>query len=136
SDNRQDAALQAGHFNDFTFVSLLRGAVYRALRAAGDAGIEDSRLGAAVRAALGFDRPLREGEDPRDSHRVEWLQDPAVVGRDLTDAEEVLRFVLAYRTWFDQRRGWRFTNPNLEDLGLLRVAYMELDALAHDERQF
>src|SRR5690606_14460134 len=77
TDNRQDAALQAGHFNDFTFVSLLRGAVYRALRAAGDAGIEDSQLGAAVRAALGFDRHLREGEDPHDSHRVEWLQDPA-----------------------------------------------------------
>src|SRR5262249_46206962 len=26
SDNRQDAALQAGHFNDFVFISLLRGA--------------------------------------------------------------------------------------------------------------
>ena len=25
TDNRQDAALQAGHFNDFLFVSLLRG---------------------------------------------------------------------------------------------------------------
>lgn len=27
TDNRQDAALQAGHFNDFVFVSLLRGAI-------------------------------------------------------------------------------------------------------------
>jgi hypothetical protein len=27
TDNRQDAALQAGHFNDFLFVSLLRGAI-------------------------------------------------------------------------------------------------------------
>ena len=26
TDNRQDAALQSGHFNDFLFVSLLRGA--------------------------------------------------------------------------------------------------------------
>jgi DEAD/DEAH box helicase len=31
SDNRQDAALQAGHFNDFVFVSLLRGATLAAL---------------------------------------------------------------------------------------------------------
>src|SRR5690606_28864026 len=27
TDNRQDAALQAGHFNDFIFVTLLRGAI-------------------------------------------------------------------------------------------------------------
>src|SRR5690606_30103865 len=33
TDNRQDAALQAGHFNDFTFVSLLRAAIVRALKA-------------------------------------------------------------------------------------------------------
>ncbi len=31
TDNRQDAALQAGHFNDFLFVSLLRGAILRAV---------------------------------------------------------------------------------------------------------
>ena len=30
-DNRQDAALQAGHFNDFVQVTQLRGALYRAL---------------------------------------------------------------------------------------------------------
>lgn len=29
TDNRQDAALQAGHFNDFVFVSLLRGEPWR-----------------------------------------------------------------------------------------------------------
>ena len=31
TDNRQDAALQAGHFNDFIFVTLLRGAILAAL---------------------------------------------------------------------------------------------------------
>lgn len=38
TDNRQDAALQAGHFNDFLFVSLLRGAILRAVLDAGDEG--------------------------------------------------------------------------------------------------
>ena len=33
---------------------------------------------------------------------------------------EAMRDVLAYRVWFDQRRGWRYTNPNLEQLGLIR----------------
>ena len=33
-DNRQDASLQAGHFNDFVQVTQLRGALYRAAGAA------------------------------------------------------------------------------------------------------
>lgn len=136
TDNRQDAALQAGHFNDFTFVTLLRGAIHRALREAGDAGISDSGLGGAVRSALGFDRDLANGEDPAESHRREWLQDPAAIGRDLHDGLDTLRFVLAYRTWYDQRRGWRYTNPNLEDLGLLRVEYQGLTELCADTRLF
>lgn len=136
TDNRQDAALQAGHFNDFTFVTLLRGAIHRALRVAGASGISDSALGTAVRASLGFDREPARGEDPAESHRREWLQDPAAVGRDLHDGLETLRFVLAYRTWYDQRRGWRYTNPNLEDLGLLRVEYQDLSALCMDGAEF
>ena len=32
TDNRQDAALQAGHFNDFIFVTLLRAAILSALK--------------------------------------------------------------------------------------------------------
>jgi hypothetical protein len=32
TDNRQDASLQAGHFNDFVQVLLLRGALLAALR--------------------------------------------------------------------------------------------------------
>jgi hypothetical protein len=31
TDNRQDASLQAGHFNDFASVALLRAAIYQAL---------------------------------------------------------------------------------------------------------
>lgn len=136
TDNRQDAALQAGHFNDFTFVSLLRGAIFRALDQAGQSGLVDSNLGAAVRSALGFDRPLSPGQDPEESHRSEWLQDPLSTGRNLADAEEALRFVLAYRTWFDQRRGWRYTNPNLEELGLLAVEYDGLENFCTDDKRF
>jgi hypothetical protein len=38
--------------------------------------------------------------------------------------------------WVDQRRGWRFTHPNLEELGFLRVEYIALDDLAEDEAAF
>lgn len=138
TDNRQDAALQAGHFNDFIFVSLIRSAFYGALRSLKPAeqGLTDADLGERMIQALGFDRPIPPGADPRDTHRAEWLQDPELSGRDLQDATNVLRQVLAYRAWFDQRRGWRYTNPNLEQLGLLRVVYQDLDAFVADAANF
>jgi len=136
TDNRQDAALQAGHFNDFTFVTLLRGAIYRALAEAGAQGMADTDLGHAARGALGFDRPLEGHEDPRESHRREWMQRPEETGVNLQEASEALRAVLAYRFWFDQRRGWRHTNPNLEQLNLLRADYTGLAELCADESLF
>jgi hypothetical protein len=136
TDNRQDAALQAGHFNDFTFVCLLRAAVHGALSSAGDGGLEDKDLGGAVVRSLGFDRPLASGEDPDASHLREWLLDTALAPADFESARQTLRKVLAHRVWHDQRRGWRYTNPNLEQLGLLRVEYRGLDALCENDALF
>jgi superfamily II DNA/RNA helicase len=129
TDNRQDAALQAGHFNDFLFVSLLRAGFLGALRAAGPDGLRSDELGLAVQRALGFDRTAQDV-------RAEWLQEPNLKGFNLQEAESTLRQVLAYRVWYDQRRGWRYTNPNLEQLGLVRVEYQGLDALASDQEEF
>jgi hypothetical protein len=127
TDNRQDAALQSGHFNDFLFVSLLRGGIYGALSAAGPAGLAPDRLGEETAKALGFDRA---------EMRPEWLAEPGLRGLALTQAQMTLRETLTYRGWFDQRRGWRYTNPNLEQLGLLAVYYPGLDEFADDEELF
>ena len=54
TDNRQDAALQAGHFNDFIFVTLLRGAILAALAEAGDGGLHEDQIGQAIQRMLGF----------------------------------------------------------------------------------
>ena len=50
TDNRQDAALQAGHLNDFALVVQLRGALVRALAAQGSLTFD--RLGTALFDAL------------------------------------------------------------------------------------
>lgn len=137
SDNRQDAALQAGHFNDFTYVSILRSAVHRALSEAGAAGLADAELGNAVTHALGFAREITPDEDPEQTHLREWLLDPSSISpADFEQARKTLRQVLAHRTWHDQRRGWRYTNPNLEELDLLRVEYRNLEAFCTDARHF
>jgi Lhr-like helicase len=129
TDNRQDAALQSGHFNDFLFVSLIRAAFLGALDVAGDKGLRSDELGAAQQRALGFDRPAPE-------IRAEWLLEPTLKGFNLQEAESALRQVLSYRVWFDQRRGWRYTNPNLEQLELVTVEYLGIDELVSDEALF
>ena len=43
TDNRQDASLQAGHFNDFAQVALLRSALHKATQAKGTTGLEPRR---------------------------------------------------------------------------------------------
>ena len=129
TDNRQDAALQAGHFNDFLFVSLVRAGFLGALHDAGSNGLRSDALGVAVQRTLGFDRSDAQ-------IRAEWLLEPALRGFNLQEAEGTLRQVLAYRVWFDQRRGWRYTNPNLEQLDMVRVEYLGLDDLAADDELF
>ena len=129
TDNRQDAALQAGHFNDFLFVSLVRAGFLAALHEAGATGLRSDELGISMQRMLGFDRPAAE-------IRAEWLSEPSLRGFNLQEAEGTLRQVLAYRIWFDQRRGWRYTNPNLEQLDMVRVEYLGLDELASDDELF
>lgn len=129
TDNRQDAALQSGHFNDFIFVSLIRAGFLGALDAAAERGLRSEELGQAQQKALGFDRSAPD-------IRAEWLLEPDLKGFNLQEAEATLRQVLSYRVWFDQRRGWRYTNPNLEQLGLVEVDYLGLDDLVADESVF
>jgi hypothetical protein len=129
TDNRQDAALQAGHFNDFLFVALLRGAILAAVRKVGPGGLSDDEFGRRVQAALGFTAANRD-------RRQEWMIDAESKGVAQVNAEQSLSRVLAHRVWADQRRGWRFTNPNLEELGLVSAEYVSLDDLAADDAAF
>ena len=129
TDNRQDAALQAGHFNDFLFVSLLRAATLAAIRKEGTEGLAEEDFGRRVQQALGFTASIQ-------ARRQEWMLDPEAKGPGLIDAERTLSRVIAHRVWADQRRGWRFTNPSLEELGLVRAHYVGLDELADDDAAF
>src|ERR1700737_3541273 len=48
-------------------------------------------------------------------------------------AERAMREVLGYRLYLDLRRGWRITSPNLEQCGLLEIAYQDLDQICADQ---
>ncbi len=113
TDNRQDAALQAGHFNDTVFVTILRAGLLKAVEDAGSNGLRGDRLGKAIQEALRF----TNGHPDRFDDWINVGQGRRLTLTDIEDAEETMGEMLAYRGWIDQQRGWRYTNPNLEDLG-------------------
>ncbi|MCY9784215.1 protein kinase [Nocardiopsis sp. EMB25] len=119
-DNRQDASLQAGHFNDFVQVVELRGGLYRALVEAGEEGLSHESLASSVGHALSL--------DPAD-----YTKSGNVAPRLAKLAATTLRDVIAFRLYLDLERGWRVTMPNLEQTGLLRVDYADLDWVAGNE---
>lgn len=129
SDNRQDAALQAGHFNDFLQVLLTRAALFSALENASNHTLSEKDIANAVFDALGFQR---------DDYavRAEYMQQPDVKGNARRQVQEAMRAILGYRMFYDLRRGWRFNNPNLEQLGLMQVQYQDIDDLAADEAEW
>ncbi len=123
TDNRQDAALQAGHFNDFVHVSLLRSALYAAL---------------ARERELTFDRVAREvvrscGLSIRDVARNAELDPQSQAAGDVW---RVFTELTEYRLYEDLRRGWRVVQPNLEHVGLLRVGYRGLETLCAESARW
>lgn len=125
TDNRQDASLQSGHFNDFVQVGLLRGALYRALKDRSPDGVRHDKLTQLLFDSLDLDiQEYASSEKPPKG-------DDAVMR-----TERALRDVLGYHFYRDLRRGWRVTAPNLEQTGLLQIEYASLADLAADEKQW
>lgn len=124
SDNRQDTSLQAGHFNDFVSVGMIRSALYRAARDQQekypDEPLTDEDLGPRVVKVL--------GGTPAD-----FAKNPDVEYAAKKKVASALRDSVAYRMWADLQRGWRITMPNLEQTGQLRLSYAGIDELAADE---
>jgi ATP-dependent helicase YprA (DUF1998 family) len=116
TDNRQDASLQAGHFNDFVQTSLLRSALFAAASAASDEGVQHEALAQRVFDALSLPAEY-------------YASDPDVKYAAKEETERALRNVIGYRIYRDQMRGWRITSPNLEQCGLLWIDYRSLEEL-------
>lgn len=126
-DNRQDAALQAGHFNDFIYLITLRGALVRALQN-NNGVLKEDDLAEQVFKALSF--------DSNDTGVIaEYLIDPNVRGTLLDNLRRDLKFVLGYRLLFDLRRGWRNNNPNLDQLGLLKITCNILNEFLEESKR-
>jgi very-short-patch-repair endonuclease len=120
TDNRQDASLQAGHFNDFVEIGLLRSALYCAAKQAGNAGLQHDTL--TLKAFEALNLPPKQ-----------YAINPELKYSAKIKTEQALRNVLGYHLYLDLRRGWRITSPNLEQCGLLKIDYQDLSEACEDE---
>jgi ATP-dependent helicase YprA (DUF1998 family) len=120
TDNRQDASLQAGHFNDFIEVGLLRSALFKATYTAGVAGLHYDELVQRVFEALALPKRL-------------YASDPDVRFQAEEETKRALRSILGYRLYRDLKRGWHITAPNLEQCGLLEITYLSLAEVCQAE---
>jgi ribosomal protein L37AE/L43A len=115
-DNRQDASLQAGHFNDFVQMAQLRGALSRAVQ----------------RASLRHDDVAERTVESLGLQFEDYAANPEAVYGARSSAERAFKEFIEYRLYTDLQRGWRVTMPNLEQTGLLRIGYESLIEIAGD----
>jgi len=124
TDNRQDTALQSGHFNDFIKSGLLRSSIYHAL----------NRL-----KTLDYLSITEEVFKSLRLNNIERLND--LVQKPVEEGSfqyrtniEAVKEALFYKILTDLKRGWRVIMPNLEQCALLRVDYKELEAEAKKDK--
>lgn len=123
TDNRQDASLQAGHFNDFLSSIRLRSALNFALRN-NPQGLNIHDIAERV-----FDE-LKLNE-------TAYAKDPSTNPRFPDEEnEKALKIYLLYRIFQDLKRGWRYTLPNLEQTALIRIEYKNLKKLCSYDDEF
>ncbi len=116
TDNRQDASLQAGHFNDFVHVALLRSALCAAVKKHRELTFDCIAQVVVEESGLSL----------RDIAKNAQLSPEAPAAREVWQAFTELT---EYRLYEDLQRGWRIIYPNLEQVGLLRVEYRGLEKL-------
>ncbi|HRA47236.1 MAG TPA: DEAD/DEAH box helicase, partial [Thermomicrobiales bacterium] len=122
TDNRQDAALQAGHMNDFVQVAMVRSALATVVHQQG-ASLSYHDLGHAIASALNLPA-------------VNLLRDTTPDGSIPEAAREAFEDLLTFRAIEDLRRAWRVNMPNLEEAGLLRIGYAGLDEIADSDARW
>jgi hypothetical protein len=116
TDNRQDASLQAGHFNDFVQTSFLRASLNKALQKKGT--LTHKQLALAVVQEMGLTQ-------------ADYAEQPSDYGSGKTRNEKAFEHLIEYRLYEDLRRGWRIVQPNLEQCGLLTIEYAGLEQVCH-----
>ena len=114
-DARQDAALQAGHFNDFIRIGKIRSAIWKAV------STSEEPIGADKIARLVFEK-LNLNFD-------EYSLQPNLQGGRAQKVKDIMTKYLSSIIYDDLAGNWLVIMPNLEECALLNINYEFL----HDE---
>ncbi|KAA3606603.1 MAG: DUF1998 domain-containing protein [Calditrichaeota bacterium] len=113
TDNRQDASLQSGHFNDFIKSGEFRAAIFKALQNAPNNELDYSNIANQVFNELNISQE-------------EFALSPKDFPGPKSENENAFKDFILYRLIWDLRRSWRVIMPNLEQCGLLEISYKYL----------
>ena len=111
TDNRQDASLQAGHFNDFVKVGQLRAAIAKALE---------------THNTLDYTSITDKVFECLNIVQDQFAKQPASFPGPKKENEDAFKDFIMYRLLHDLRRSWRVVLPNLEQCALLTIEYKHL----------
>lgn len=125
TDNRQDAALQAGHFNDFIASIRLRAGLYNATRKTSQ-GLDINNISERVLEELN----LKEIDYANPNFMSKDPDFPEL------ENEKAIKAYILIRIFQDLERSWRYTLPNLEQTALLEIQYNRLDQLVSMDQKF
>lgn len=116
-DARQDAALQAGHFNDFIRIGKIRSAIWNAVNNSNE--------------SIGSDKIARVVFEHLNLQQEEYFHDryKNLRGGRAEKVKDVMRRYLGTIIYDDLAGNWQVSMPNLEDCALLKISYEFL----HDE---
>ncbi|OPY50649.1 MAG: ski2-like helicase [Methanosaeta sp. PtaU1.Bin060] len=121
SDNRQDTALQAAHMNNIQKRMHFRRALYKVLQSA-EEPVELLEAGDRIFKVLD-----REGVMPKFSRSS---GDSLMMMGSSKVEENAFKEYLLFNTIIELGSSQRRNQPNLEDVGLLKISYRNLDKLA------
>ena len=127
TDNRQDAALQAGHFNDFVRTVLIRSALVKAVAERGE--LDHATIGQALFDDIGLPESQYMASPKLDAE-----------GNPISPKFGTEKFKAAFRSFLeyiaveDLAYNWKYILPNLEQCGLLRIDYVDLGRNAADTK--
>lgn len=114
-DARQDAALQAGHFNDFIRIGKIRSAIWKAIKEA-TGPVDSTNIARLVFKHLNL-------------RFEEYSINAGLTGRRAEDVKDLMVKYLSTIIYDDLAGNWSVIMPNLEDCALLNISYKYL----HDE---
>ncbi len=115
TDNRQDAALQSGHFNDFMEVIKIRSAIRDAVSNAEGGSLDFSTIPAAVSKSLNL-------------KQSEYARNPSDFPAETENNKRALELFLLYTILVDLKRSWKVVLPNLEQCALLEIDFLNLNS--------